>query len=199
MRPPLFFMVKNARSFPVLLWTFFYISAVTLGGGMAMLPVIQREFVERRRWLDEDEMVELIAITHAMPGIIAVNMAVLVGHRICGIVGAIGAAFAAVLAPFAAIVLVASGRSALTGCAAIDHAFLGVRAAVTALILLAAVRLARNILVDPLSVALATAGFVACAFCGASVVAVLLVGVAVGLAVALFRTLRAGRKGADRT
>jgi len=165
-----------------LAWEFFWISAVTLGGGMAMVPVMQREFVEKHGWLTDDEMVEIIAVTHSLPGVIAVNMAVVVGYRLRGVAGAIASAFSAVLAPFAAIVFVAAGRSAMTGCAAIDNAFLGVRAAVTAMILVSVVKLGKGILASPVAWALASAGFVACAVFGVDVTLVILLGALAGFA-----------------
>ena len=183
--PPLFFFRVPAMTsckLHSLAWEFFWISAVTLGGGMAMVPVMQREFVEKHGWLTDDEMVEIIAVTHSLPGVIAVNMAVVVGYRLRGIVGALAAAFSAVLAPFAAIVFVAAGRSAMTGCAAIDSAFLGVRAAVTAMILVSVVKLGKGILVSPVAWVLAVSGFVACAFFGVDVTLVILLGAFAGLA-----------------
>ncbi len=183
--PPLFcFQVPamNACKLHSLAWKFFWISAVTLGGGMAMVPVMQREFVEKQGWLTDDEMVEIIAVTHSLPGVIAVNMAVVVGYRLRGVAGAVASAFSAVLAPFAAIVFVAAGRSAMTGCAALDNAFLGVRAAVTAMILVSAVKLGKGILVSPVAWALASTGFVACALFGVDVTLVILLGALVGIA-----------------
>ena len=83
----------------ILFWTFFWISSVTPGGGMAMLPLIDREFVERRGWLTSQQMVDVVAVMQSLPGLIIVNMAVLVGYRVKGIVGAFVAAFASVLTP----------------------------------------------------------------------------------------------------
>ena len=174
--------MKDTCRIHSLAWAFFWISAVTLGGGMAMVPVMQREFVEKRGWLTDDEMVEIIAVTHSLPGVIAVNMAVLVGYRLRGFAGALAAAFSSVLAPFAAIVLVAAGRSAMTGCAVVDNAFLGVRAAVTAMILVSAVKLGKGILVSPVSWVLAAVGFIACAFFGVDVTLIILMGALAGIA-----------------
>ena len=176
-----------------LAWDFFWISAVTLGGGMAMVPVMQREFVEKHGWLTDDEMLEIIAVTHSLPGVIAVNMAVVVGYRLRGFAGAIVAAFSAVLAPFAAIVFVAAGRSAMTGCTALDNAFLGVRAAVTAMILVSAVKLGKGILVSPVSWVLAATGFVACAFFGVDVTLVILLGALAGIAYIVAAAMKRSR------
>lgn len=125
-------------------WSFFWISTVTLGGGMAMLPLMEREFVEKRNWLTSQEMVDIVAVMQALPGLIAVNMAVLVGYRVKGVLGAIAAAFASVLSPFIVIVALATGLAALSDSSALNHVFLGVRAGTAALILLSLVRLIRR-------------------------------------------------------
>ena len=179
-----------------LAWTFFSISALTPGGGMAMLPIMQREFVERRRWLSAEEMADVVAVMHSLPGLIAVNMAVLIGYRVKGVLGAIVAAFAAVLAPFAVIVLLATGRSFLSDSPILDHVFLGVRAAVAALILLSVVKLGRSILKDWPARVLAVASLAACLFFGVDVTVVILVGAAVGLARLVWTALRRGRPAA---
>lgn len=125
-------------------WSFFWISTVTLGGGMAMLPLMEREFVEKRNWLTSQEMVDIVAVMQALPGLVAVNMAILVGYRVKGVLGAIAAAFASVLSPFIVIVALATGLAALSDSSALNHVFLGVRAGTAALILLSLVRLIRR-------------------------------------------------------
>lgn len=125
-------------------WTFLWISTVTLGGGMVMLPLMEREFVERRAWLTADEMVDVVAVMQSLPGLIAVNMAVLVGHRVAGVAGAVTGAFASVLSPFLMIAVIAAGIATLSGSQVLDHVFLGVRAGTAALILLSLVKLVRR-------------------------------------------------------
>ena len=127
-----------------LAWVFLWISTVTLGGGMAMLPLMEREFVEKRGWLTQQEMVDVVAVMQSLPGLIAVNMAVLVGYRVKGVAGAVFAAFASVLSPFLIIVAVAAGLASLAESPTVDHVFLGVRAGTAALILLSLIKLARR-------------------------------------------------------
>ena len=127
-----------------LTWTFLWISTVTLGGGMAMLPLMEREFVEKRQWMTAQEMMDVIAVMQSLPGLIAVNMAVLVGYRVKGVVGAFAAAFGSVLSPFLIIAAVAAGLASLSDSPALDHVFLGVRAGTAALISLSFVKLVRR-------------------------------------------------------
>lgn len=170
------------RTIATLAWDFFFISAFIPGGGMAMLPVMHRTFVERRKWFGEGEMMDMVATMQSLPGLIVVNMAVLVGYRVKGVVGAVVAAFASVLAPFAVIALVASGRAMFAESPAADHMFLGVRAGVAALILVSTLRLSRGVLASPFAWIVALCSFVACAVVGVDVTIVVVAAVAAGLA-----------------
>ena len=168
------------RKLGSLFWAFLWISTVTLGGGMAMLPLMDRAFVEERKWLSEEEMVDILAIVQSLPGLVAVNIAVLVGYRVKGLAGALAAAVAACLTPFAAIVLVARTLVALSDSTTLAHVFLGVRAGVAALILLAAVKLAKSSLKGVWGWGLAAVCFVATAFLGVDVTWAVVLGFAVG-------------------
>ena len=132
------------RKLADLAWAFFWISTVTLGGGLAMLPLMEREFVERRKWLTNQEMVDVVAVMQSLPGLIAVNMAVLVGYRVKGVLGALTAAFASVVSPFLMIAAVVAGLSSFFTSPTAEHVFLGVRAGTAALILLSLVKLVQR-------------------------------------------------------
>ena len=111
---------------------------------MAMLPLMEREFVEKRKWLTTQEMVDVVAVMQSLPGLIAVNMAVLVGYRVKGVLGALAAAFASVVSPFLMIAAVVAGCSSFFTSQAAQHVFLGVRAGTAALILLSLVKLVQR-------------------------------------------------------
>ena len=83
-----------------LFWTYLKIGTFTLGGGYAMLPLIQREVVDRKGWIDEEEFLNMIALAQAAPGLIAVNSAIFIGWRIGGWKGVCGAVLGAVLPSF---------------------------------------------------------------------------------------------------
>ena len=82
-----------------LFWTYLKIGTFTLGGGYAMIPLIQREVVDRQHWIDEEEFLNMIALAQAAPGIIAVNSAIFIGWRCGGWRGTAGAVLGAMLAP----------------------------------------------------------------------------------------------------
>ena len=83
-----------------LFWTYLKIGTFTLGGGYAMLPLIQREVVQTKGWIDEEEFLNMIALAQAAPGLIAVNSAIFIGWRIGGWKGVCGAVLGAVLPSF---------------------------------------------------------------------------------------------------
>ena len=165
---------------------FFYLSAVTLGGGLAMLPLIQQEFVEKRKWMTDDEMVDTVAAMQSMPGIIAMNMGVLIGYHCAGIFGALSAMLGGLLPPFLAIVALATIVAQLRQFAFVQHLFLGVRAAVAAMILLAVLPLGRQILKGDcfrraFSWIVAIASFIALVFFGVDAILVIVAGAILGL------------------
>ena len=165
---------------------FFYISAVTLGGGLAMLPLMREEFVEKRGWLSDDEMVGTVAAIQSMPGIIACNMGVLLGYRVAGMAGALVSLVGSIIPPFLAIVILAHIVTRVRGHEVTDHIFLGVRAAVSALILCAVFNLGKKMFETEESRlriftwAVAGVSFVALAFLGANAVYVLAAGALLG-------------------
>ena len=125
------------------------IGTFTLGGGYAMLPLIQREVVDRRGWIDEEEFLNMIALAQAAPGIIAVNSAIFIGWRIGGWRGVAGAVLGAVLPSFVIILLIAMVFSEWKELPAVEAAFKGIRPAVVALIAAPLVKLARNAMKRP--------------------------------------------------
>ena len=165
-----------------LFWTFFRIAAVTPGGGLVMLPILQQEFEERRKWVSPEDMVDIVAMVQSTPGIIAVNMAVMLGYRVAGVTGALAASFGAVLPSFLIILAVAALFHTLGGSGVAAAAFAGVRAAVCALILLSCAKMARKILKGPFEVLVALASFAALLFGGANAAALIVAAALLGLA-----------------
>ena len=117
-----------------LFWTYLKIGTFTLGGGYAMLPLIQREVVDRRGWIDEKEFLNMIALAQAAPGLIAVNSAIFIGWRVGGWRGVAGAVLGAVLPSFIIILAIAMVFSEWKELPAVEAAFKGIRPAVVALI-----------------------------------------------------------------
>lgn len=114
-----------------------------------MLPLIQREVVDRKGWIDEEEFLNMIALAQAAPGIIAVNSAIFIGWRIGGWKGVVGAVLGAVLPSFVIILLIAMVFSEWKELPAVEAAFKGIRPAVVALIAAPLVKLARSAMKRP--------------------------------------------------
>lgn len=117
------------------------IGTFTLGGGYAMLPLIQREVVDTQHWLDEEEYLNMIALAQAAPGVIAVNSAIFIGYRLAGWRGLIGAVLGAVLPSFVIILLIAMVFRNIREIPAVEAVMRGMRPAVVALLFVAVIRM----------------------------------------------------------
>jgi chromate transporter len=124
--------------------TYLKIGTFTLGGGYAMLPLIQREVVDRQGWIDEEEFLNMIALAQAAPGLIAVNSAIFIGWRVGGWKGVCGAVLGAVLPSFLIILAIAMVFQDWKELPAVEAAFKGIRPAVVALIAAPQVKMART-------------------------------------------------------
>ena len=124
--------------------TFFKVGAFTIGGGYAMIPIIQKEIVDNKRWVEEDEFLDTIAISQGSPGPIAVNVSIFVGYKLKGFKGALACALGTILPSFLIILLIATVFFQYRNNPIIEKVFLGIRPAVVALIVSAVYRLARQ-------------------------------------------------------
>lgn len=114
--------------------TFFRIGAFTFGGGFAMIPIIQEEIVEKRKWINEEDFLDTISIAQSSPGPIAVNISIFIGYRIKGFKGALICTLGAVLPSFFIILLIAMSFSKFKDNKILERVFAGIRPAVVALI-----------------------------------------------------------------
>ena len=128
--------------------TFAKVGVMTFGGGYAMLPILQRELVEKKNWATEDELADYYAVGQCTPGIIAVNTATFVGSSQAGIPGGIAATLGIVFPSLVIIIVIAAFLKNLMHLEVMGHAFNGVRAAVTALILVSVIKLYKGAVKD---------------------------------------------------
>lgn len=124
--------------------SFFKVGAFTIGGGYAMIPLMQRELVERHHWLTDEEFLDHVALSQAMPGVFAVNIATVVGQRLRGFRGAITAIVGNIVMPIVFILLLALFFRAFRENVIVSRIFLGLRPAVVALIAAPVFTLARS-------------------------------------------------------
>ncbi len=132
------------------LWILFssvlYISAFTFGGGYVIVPLMQKKFVEDLKWIDENEMLDLIAIAQSSPGAVAVNTSILIGYRISGVVGSLVAIVGTVIPPLLIIGIVSIFYNQFRDNIFVNSFLNAMRAAVCAVIFNVVIRLVRNVL-----------------------------------------------------
>ena len=165
--------------------TFFKIGAFTIGGGYAMLPLIQREVAEKRKWIEESTMFDIVAIAESTPGPIAINTATFVGTRACGFWGAFSATLGTVLPSFMIITCLSFILEKMLDYEVVRFAFNGIRAGVIALIVKALWGMAKQCPKNLIACILAVAAFAIKLFTGISVLFIIIGGALLGLSVAI--------------
>ena len=138
---------------------FFRIGLFTFGGGYAMLPLLQREIVEKKKWATEEELLDYFAVGQCTPGVIAVNTATFVGFKEKKLSGAIFATLGIVSPSLVIITVIAALLSNFAHIAAVQNAFAGIRVAVCVLILNSIVKLWKKSVVDKLTLGVFIAVF----------------------------------------
>ena len=123
---------------------FFKIGAFTIGGGYAMVPLIENEIVDKRKWLSREDFVDLLAISQSAPGILAVNISIFIGYRLRGIRGSIVTALGTVMPSFLIILAIALFFHNYQDNAVVEKIFKGIRPAVVALIAAPTFKMAKS-------------------------------------------------------
>lgn len=124
--------------------TFFRIGLFTIGGGYAMIPLIEQEVVERHKWIGKEEFLDMMALSQAMPGVFAINFSICIGNRLRGLRGSVAFASGVVLPSLLIILLLAMFFRTFAGNAVIEAVFKGIRPAVVALIAVPCVKLGKT-------------------------------------------------------
>ena len=127
-----------------LFWSFFKIGSFTLGGGFAMIPLMEKELVQQKQWLSKEEFLDLLSVSQAMPGVFAVNMATSIGYRLRGKRGAIMAVLGNILMPILTILALAIFFRYFRENAVVESIFKGIRPCVVALIAAPVFTMAKN-------------------------------------------------------
>ncbi|MFN2364672.1 MAG: chromate transporter [Halarsenatibacteraceae bacterium] len=125
--------------------TFFKIGLFTFGGGLAMIPIMEKEFVDNQGWVDKDRFVNAISITQTVPGSVAINMSIFFGYNIAGFAGALIAAIGVALPSFFVILTIAVAFKNFNENVIVQNVLRGIRPAVVGLIIYAGLDLAKYI------------------------------------------------------
>ncbi|MFA4046594.1 chromate transporter [Prevotella sp. PCHR] len=124
--------------------TFFRIGMFTLGGGYAMIPIIQGEIVERHKWMNEEEFLDVLAIAQSCPGVFAINISIFIGYKLRKIKGAVCTCLGTALPSFLIILLIAMFFHSFKDNCIVEAIFRGIRPAVVALIAVPTFNLAKS-------------------------------------------------------
>lgn len=124
--------------------TFFRIGAFTLGGGYAMIPIIESDVVDKRQWINREEFLDLIAVAQSCPGVFAINISTFIGYKLRGNIGALTAALGAALPSFLIILCIAMFFHQFQDVKWVAACFNGIRPAVVALIAAPTFKLAKS-------------------------------------------------------
>ena len=174
-----------------LVWTFFKVGIMTFGGGYAMLPMLQREIVEKKGWATEEELLNYYAIGQCTPGVIAVNTATFIGARQKGALGGFLATLGMVLPSLLIITVIAAVLRSFADISAVQHALAGIRVAVVVLVGSSVWKLRKAGVKDGFGWCVFLLTFLVSAAFGVSPVAVVAVSALLGLGVGTVRDRRA--------
>ena len=161
-------------------FSFFYIGLVTIGGGLAMLPIMEEEFVNKRKFITKDEIIDIFALAQSIPGVIAVNSSLLTGFKVAGLFGGIMAGIGVMAPSFIIILMIAPIFERFQNTEYVNKAFLGIRGAIAGLILLSAFGMGKQVIKDKFTAFLFILSFVLVVFLHFNVIYALLLSALIG-------------------
>lgn len=189
---------------PHVLWTLFksmfMLSACTFGGGFVIVSLMKKKYVEELQWLDEDEMLDITAITQSSPGPLPVNASVIIGYRMCGVLGSLTAVLGAILPPMVIISIISLFYNEFRSNTYIAIALQVMRAGVAAVIFDVVLNLAKHVVATKriLYIAMMCISFVATYFFGISAMLIILVCLAIGIVELISDIIRKNRNGVEK-
>lgn len=161
--------------------SFAKVGVLTFGGGYAMLPILQREVAENRKWATEEELMDYYAIGQCTPGVIAVNTATFIGRKVKGLAGSILATLGVVFPSLVIIIAIAAFVNNFADSPIVQNAFAGIRACVCVLILNAVVKLWKKAIVDKPTLLVFAIVFILSVFTNLSPVVYVILAAAAGI------------------
>lgn len=179
-------MDKN-QSKPKILWTLFksmfMLSACTFGGGFVIVSLMKKKFVEELKWIEEDEMLDITAITQSSPGPLPVNASVIIGYRMCGILGSIVAILGTIIPPMVIISIISLFYTQFRTNKYIAIALQVMRAGVAAVIFDVVIKLSQNVIKTKrmLYILMMVVSFIATYFFKVSAMLIILICLGIGI------------------
>jgi chromate transporter len=177
---------------------FFKLGAFTIGGGVAMLPLLQNTLTQEKKWFSQSEFVDIVAVCQSLPGVIAINMATYVGYKKKGFIGSLVSTFGVVLPSFVMILLIATFISNLSENPYVAGAMAGLRAAALGLVVVAVIQMGSVVFKGGWTIAAAALSFVLIAVLNINTAYVILLFIIIGVSTALIgERMKAGKTAAD--
>lgn len=193
--------MQKIKEYLTLYWTMFLIGLTTFGGGYAMIGIIQRELGEKKHWLDEEELMNYIAISQITPGVVAVNISTFVGYKRKGVLGGFIATLGTITPSIIIITVIASVLANFYDNEYVRHAFAGIRVCVCAIIVNAKISFIKKSVVDVLTLVVLLGVFVVAAFTTFPTVYIVLVVIGLSVIITLIKgkevAEKAGKKGGE--
>jgi len=186
--------MNKLKEFFELYITMFLIGLTTFGGGYAMISIIQRELVEKKKWISEEELMDYVAIAQITPGIVMVNTATFVGYKKKGVPGGIVATLGVVTPSIIIITIIASVLINFADNEYVKHAFAGIRVCVSALIVNAVIGFMKKSLIDILTIVTFIGVLIVSFFTSFSTVYIVLCVIAISIIITLIKGKEAAGK-----
>ena len=174
---------------------FLKLGTFTIGGGIAMLPLLQNSMINEKKWFTEEEFVDMIAVCQGLPGVVAVNMATYVGFKKKGLLGSLVATLGVLIPSFIIILIIAGSLNAIGDSKIVAGAMAGFRAAALGLVLVSVFQLGKTVFKDKLTVALAIVSFAMITVFKINTAYVILLFLAYGVATAYYAKKKIESKG----
>lgn len=188
-------MRKNFNLYWTLFSTTFLLSAFTFGGGFVIVPLMKKKYVDQLKWIEEEEMLNMIAIAQSSPGAIAVNAAIMVGYKMAGVFGALITTLGTVLPPLITLTIISFFYHEFRDNRYISAMLKGMQAGIAAIITDVVVGLSKNIIKkrQSLSVVMMVVAFVAVFFFNVNVIIIVLLAGLIGALASYYQAKREGR------
>lgn len=177
-------MEKNIKFYLKLFSSTFYLSAFTFGGGYVIVPLMKKKFVEQYHWIEEKEMLDLIAIAQSSPGAIAVNASILIGYRLAGVFGSMITILGTVLPPFIILSIISIAYTAFKNSLIVSYVLRGMQAGVAAVIIDVVISMVIDLLKEKKAIPIVVmiGVFIAAYFFHISVILLILISGIIGVA-----------------
>ena len=186
-------MKSKLRQFVELYLAFLKIGAFTFGGGLAMMPIMQRELIEKRGWLTDEELIDYFAIGQSTPGIIAVNVATFVGYKRLGVLGGIIGTLGVVTPSWVIIMILAGAISSVDKYPVAQKALKGINVAVAALLTSVIVKFSKKTIKSVWNAALMLTAFALIYFFKVQSVWIIIASLVIGCLITMYKQKKAAK------